>query len=53
MKEVRNSNKKRVGDVSTDKRIFEIQLKDCITRIIAQPDGTLSITHEKISPAAS
>ena len=52
MNEVRNINKKRVGDVSMDKRIFEIQLKDCITRIIARPDGTLHITHERIPPAA-
>ena len=51
MTEVRNINKKRVGDMSTDKQVFEIRLKDCITRITAQPDGTLAITHEKIKPA--
>lgn len=52
MTEVRNSNKKRIGDLSTDKRVFEIRFKDCITRIVAQPDGTLVITHEKTKPAA-
>lgn len=52
MTEVRNFNQKRVGDISADKRIFEIRLKDCITRIIAQPDGTLSIIHEKTKLAA-
>lgn len=52
MTEVRNINKKRVGDISADKRIFEIRIKNCITRIIAQPDGTLSIIHEKTNPAA-
>ena len=48
MTEVRNLNKKRVGDVSKDVRLFEIQIKDCITRITANPDGTLKITHERV-----
>lgn len=52
MDEVRNLNKKRVGDVSKDKRIFEIHIKDCITRITANPDSTLSITHEHAPPTA-
>lgn len=47
MTEVRNLNKKRVGDVSKDIRLFEIQIKDCITRITANSDGTLNITHER------
>ena len=51
MNEVRNLNKKRVGDVSKDVRAFEIQIKDCITRITANPDGTLKITHERIQSA--
>ena len=51
MNEVRNLNKKRVGDVSNDDRIFEIQIKDCITKITANPDGTLSITHERVKMA--
>lgn len=52
MKEVRNLNKKRIGDMSKDNRVFEIHIKDCITRITANPDGTLSITHEQSPPAA-
>ncbi|WP_171973446.1 hypothetical protein [Dehalococcoides mccartyi] len=52
MNQVKNLNKKRVGDVSKDNRIFEIQIKDCITRITANPDGTLRITHEQTPPAA-
>lgn len=47
MTEVRNLNKKRVGDLSKDIRLFEIQIKDSITRITANSDGTLNITHER------
>lgn len=43
MTEYRNSNGKRVCDISTDKRVIEIQQKGCITRITANPDGTLKI----------
>ena len=52
MSEVRNLNRKRVGDVSKDNRVFEINIKGCVTRIKANPDGTLSITHEHALPAA-
>jgi len=48
MNEVRNLNKKRVGDVSKDVRLFEIQIKDCVTKITANADRTLNITHERI-----
>lgn len=51
MNEVRNLNNKRVGDVSVDKRVFEIQIKDCVTRITANPDETLSIAQERTTPA--
>jgi len=47
MGEVRNLNQKLVGAISTDKRVFEIQLKDCITQIKVEPDGTLGVTHKK------
>jgi hypothetical protein len=30
-----------------DKRILEIQLKDCVTQIKVKPDGTLDVTHRK------
>lgn len=51
MNEVRNLNKKRVGDVSKDIRVFEIQIKDCVTKITANADGTLNIIHERIKMA--
>ena len=47
MYEVRNLNQKLIGTISTDKRVFEIQLKDCVTQIHVTPDGTLGISHRK------
>ena len=52
MEEVRNLNGKRVCDVSQDKKIVEIVQKDCITRISANPDGTLKIENFQIPKAA-
>ena len=48
MSEVKNLNNKRVLDVSADMKTVEIRKKECITRITANPDGTLKITHERI-----
>ena len=50
MPEVRNLNKKRIGDMSSDQRLFEIQIKDCVTRITV--NGTLNITHDRVKPVA-
>jgi len=47
MGEVRNLNHKMIGAISMDNRIFEIQLKDCITQIKVKPDGTLGVTHRR------
>ena len=52
MSEVKNLDHKRVCDVSSDERAIEIRRKECVTRIIANPDGTLKITHERVKPAA-
>ncbi|MBS4007140.1 MAG: hypothetical protein KGZ45_01765 [Clostridium sp.] len=52
MKEVRNLDDKRVCDISSDSKVAEIAKKDCITRIRAKPDGTLQITHERITVKA-
>ena len=51
MSEVTNLDNKRVCDVSTDLRVIEIRRKECITRITANLDGTLNITHECIKTA--
>jgi len=45
MNQVINLNKKRVCDLSEDKCVAEIRKGDCLTRIKANPDGTLDITH--------
>jgi hypothetical protein len=52
MNEFRNNDGKRVCDVSTDKRVIEIRLRNCITRITANPDGTLEIENIPTTPAA-
>lgn len=52
MEEVRNINGKRVCDVSQDKKIVEIVQKDCLTRITANPDGTLKIENFLLPKAA-
>ena len=52
MHEEHNLDQKRVCDVSSDRKIAEIRRKDCTTRITANPDGTLNITHERIAPKA-
>lgn len=47
MNEVLNFDRKRVCDVSADKRMVEIRKKNCLTRIQANPDGTLRIINER------
>ena len=47
MEVVRNLNGKRVCDISTDRKIIEIANKDCVTRITANPDGSLKLEHTK------
>ncbi len=46
MKEIRNANKKRVGDISHDGTIFQIIIKGYPTTITANSDGTLNIIHQ-------
>ena len=52
MSEVINLDHKRVCDISTDARVIEIRKKDCITRISANTNGTLNITHEHVKQEA-
>jgi hypothetical protein len=51
MNEIKNLDQKRVLDLSADGRIVEIRRKGCVTRITANPDGTLCITQGRV-PAA-
>lgn len=52
MNSVTNLDRKRVFDISTDQKVIEIRKKDSVTRITANPDGTLKITHERINQAS-
>ena len=52
MTEIHNLNGKRVCDVSEDKRTVEIVHKGCLTRITANPDGTLNIENITLAIAA-
>jgi hypothetical protein len=52
MSEVTNLDRKRVCDISADKRTVEIRRKDCVTRITADHDGTLKVVQGRDTPAA-
>lgn len=52
MEEIRNLNNKRVCDISMDKHTVEIVHGNCLTRITANPDGTLNVTNQTIVKAA-
>ena len=46
MEQVKNLDDKRVCDQSKDGKVIVIRKKDCITRITANADRTLKVTHE-------
>ena len=48
MSEVTNLDHKRICDISIDARVIVIRRKDCITRVTANSNGTLSISHERV-----
>ncbi len=52
MEEVRNLNNKRVCDISFDRKVIEIVQKDCLTRITANPDGTLHVENVPVTHVA-
>ena len=43
--QVINLNKKRVCDLSNDKKVAQIRIGDCVTYILANQYCTLHITH--------
>ena len=47
MKEITNLDEKRVCDISLDGRVVEIKRKDCVTKVMANPDGTRLIIQER------
>ena len=52
MEEVRNLNGKRICDMSPDRKVIEIIQKGCLTRITANPDGTLNIENVPLPKVA-
>ncbi len=52
MKQVKDLNKKRVCDISDDRRTVFIRRGDCVTEVSAETDGTLSV-KSRIEPQAS
>ena len=52
MDPVKNLNHKRVCDISRDRKVVEIVQKGCLTRITANPDGTLKVENVPITNAA-
>lgn len=48
MKEIRNLNNKRVCDISKDQKVIEIVQQGCLTRITANPDGTLKVENIRL-----
>lgn len=51
--EVRNQNKKRICDISRDRRLIIINIGNCPVRITANADGTLNIEGATIVPSAA
>lgn len=52
MEPVKNLNDKRVCDISHDHKVLEIVQKGCLTRITANPDGTLKVENVLLSKVA-
>jgi hypothetical protein len=51
LNEINNLDDKRVCDISADGKVIEIRRKDCVTKITANPDGTLKVTQERATAA--
>ena len=49
MKQVRDLNRKRVCDISDDRKTVYIRRGDCITEVRADENGTLSVKSKKVS----
>ena len=45
--QVKDLNRKRVCDLSEDRKIAIIRRGDCLTMILANKDGTLRVTHSR------
>ena len=52
MEVIKNLNNKRICDRSHDRKVVEIVQKGCLTRITANPDGTLKVENVPLPKAA-
>lgn len=52
MTQVKDLNKKRVCDLSDDRKTVYIRRGDCITEVRAKKDGTLSFRCKKDAPTS-
>lgn len=52
MTQVKDLNKKRVCDISDDRKTAYIRKGDCVTKITTGKDGSLQVAYEK-SPKPS
>ncbi len=44
--DVRNAKNKKIAEISEDRRVMVIRVKNAITKVIARKDGTLKIVNE-------
>lgn len=49
MNQALDLNIKRVFDISDDKKTIELRLKNCITTVSVNSDGTFNISYKKVS----
>ena len=52
MTQVKDLNRKRVCDLSDDRKTVYIRRGDCVTEVRAEKDGTLSVKSRKESQAS-
>ena len=52
MPQVKDLNKKRVCDISNDRKTVFIRRGDCVTEVRAEKDGTLSVRSKKKARAS-
>ena len=52
MTQVKDLNKKRVCDLSDDRKTMYIRRGDCVTEVRAEKDGTLTVRCKKESRAS-
>ena len=52
MRPFKDLNKKRICDISDDRKTLYIRRGDCVTEVRAEKDGTLSVKSKKEAQAS-